>query len=216
MTQPVAVKICGLKDKANIDAAAAAGATYVGFVFFEKSPRYVTFDQAASLSLDVPVGVAKVGLVVNPDNQMLDALLDRVPLDVIQLHGRETPKRVAEIRARYGLPVMKAVGVAGPDDLAQLAAYEAVADQILLDAKPPKDAMLPGGNGHTFDWSLIAGRLWTKPWMLAGGLTVENVASAIAATGARQIDLSSGVESAPGVKDPALIAAFIAAARAGQ
>lgn len=214
MSQSVAVKICGLRDSVGLDAAVAAGASYVGLVFFEKSPRFVTHDQAAALALATPVGVAKVGLVVNPDDAMLDALLAAVPLDIIQLHGSETPARVAEVRARYGLPVMKAVGVAGAGDLAQLDEYADVADQILLDAKPPKDAVLPGGNGHTFDWGLIVGRRWSVPWMLAGGLTIDNVADAIAQTGARQIDLSSGVERAPGVKDPALIAAFCAAAKA--
>lgn len=214
MPTDIAVKICGLRDQTNIDAAAAAGARYIGFVFFERSPRAVTFEQAAALAVAAPVGLAKVGLVVNPDDAFLTDLLNVVPLDMIQLHGSETPARVAEVRQKFGLPVMKAVGVADASDLAQLGAYEAVADQILLDAKPPRDATLPGGNGHTFDWGLIAGRLWTKPWMLAGGLTVDNVGTAIARTGVKQIDLSSGVESAPGVKDPALIAQFVAAAQA--
>ena len=214
MPADLAVKICGLRDQTNIDAAAAAGARYIGFVFFERSPRAVTFEQAAALAVAAPVGLAKVGLVVNPDDAFLTDLLNVVPLDMIQLHGSETPARVAEVRQKFGLPVMKAVGVADASDLAQLDAYEAVADQILLDAKPPRDATLPGGNGHTFDWGLIAGRLWTKPWMLAGGLTVDNVGTAIARTGVKQIDLSSGVESAPGVKDPALIAQFVAAAQA--
>jgi phosphoribosylanthranilate isomerase len=214
MPTDIAVKICGLRDQTNIDAAAAAGARYIGFVFFEKSPRAVTFEQAAALAVAAPVGLAKVGLVVNPDDAFLTDLLNVVPLDMIQLHGSETPARVTEVRQKFGLPIMKAVGVADASDLAQLDAYEAVADQILLDAKPPRDATLPGGNGHTFDWGLIAGRLWTKPWMLAGGLTVDNVGTAIARTGVKQIDLSSGVESAPGVKDPALIAQFVAAAQA--
>lgn len=214
MTAQTRVKICGLRDSIGLSAAIDAGAAYVGFVFFEKSPRNVTIAQAATLAIDVPVGVAKVALTVNADNATLDAITSAVPLDVLQLHGSETPARVAEVKARYGLPVMKAIGVASAEDLAQISAYEAVADQILLDAKPPRDAILPGGNGHTFDWGLIAGRLWTKPWMLAGGLTVENVATAIARTGVRQIDLSSGVESAPGVKDPVLIRQFIAAAQA--
>ena len=214
MPTDIAVKICGLRNQTNIDAAAAAGARYIGFVFFEKSPRAVTFEQAAALAVAAPVGLAKVGLVVNPDDAFLTDLLNVVPLDMIQLHGSETPARVTEVRQKFGLPIMKAVGVADASDLAQLGAYEAVADQILLDAKPPRDATLPGGNGHTFDWGLIAGRLWTKPWMLAGGLTVDNVGTAIARTGVKQIDLSSGVESAPGVKDPALIAQFVAAAQA--
>jgi phosphoribosylanthranilate isomerase len=213
MAHDTRVKICGLRDTVGLNAAVNAGAAYVGLVFFEKSPRNVTVAQAAELALQVPVGVAKVALVVNADDAALDAITASVPLDFLQLHGSESPERTAQIKARYGLPVMKAIGVASAADLTQIAAYETVADQILLDAKPPRDAKLPGGNGHTFDWGLIAGRLWTKPWMLAGGLTIENVGSAIAQTGTRQIDLSSGVESAPGVKDPALIAAFIAAAQ---
>ncbi|HIP24569.1 MAG TPA: phosphoribosylanthranilate isomerase [Rhodobacteraceae bacterium] len=206
------VKICGLRDTANIQAAADAGARYIGLVFFEKSPRNVSLAQAAELALDVPIGVAKVALTVNATDEFLDALTAQVPLDMLQLHGAESPARVSEIRARYGLPVMKAVAVADETDLPALAEYEAVADQILVEAKPPKNAKLPGGNGVPFDWRLIAGRAWQKPWMLAGGLTMDNVAEAIRQTGATQVDLSSGVESAPGVKDPALIKAFIEAA----
>lgn len=207
------VKICGLTDAAGVACAAQAGATYVGFVFFPKSPRNLTFDQARALALDVPSGVAKVALVVDADDAALDALLAQVPIDILQLHGHETPDCVAHVRARYGLPVMKAVGVADRTDLAQIDAYARVADQLLIDAKPPRDAALPGGNGLSFDWRLIAGRDWPCPWMLAGGLTPENVAQAIALTGARQVDVSSGVESAPGVKDAARIAAFVTAAQ---
>lgn len=206
------IKICGLRDRVNIDAAALAGAAYVGFVFFPKSPRYVTPAQAKALAVDVPAGIAKVALVVDADNAMLDALTQQVPLDMLQLNGSETPQRVAEVRARYGLPVMKAIGVAGADDVLRVDSYADVADQILLDAKPPKDGELPGGNGLSFDWRLIAGRRWSLPWMLAGGLNASNVAEAIAHTGAQQVDLSSGVEIAPGVKDPTLIAEFCAAA----
>ena len=207
------VKICGLRSKEHIAAAAEAGAAYVGFVFFEKSPRNVTIAEARELALDVPVGVAKVALVVNADNALLDAITDQVPLDMLQLHGAESPERVAEIRARYGLPVMKAIGVAGPDDLAAIDVYSQVADQLLIDAKAPKGADLPGGNGLSFDWRLLAGRkYWTRPWMLAGGLTPDNVGEAVRLTGARQVDVSSGVESAPGVKDIGLIGDFVAAA----
>ncbi len=206
------IKICGLRDAGNIQVAARAGARYVGLVFFEKSPRNVSLDEAAKLALEVPIGVAKVALTVNASDAFLDALTAQVPLDMLQLHGAESPARVAGIRARYGLPVMKAVGIAGAGDLAAIASYEAVADQILLDAKPPKGAALPGGNGHAFDWTLLKTRQWQKPWMLAGGLTMGNVATAIRQSGATQLDLSSGVESAPGVKDPALIKAFIEAA----
>ncbi len=213
MTLQTRVKICGLRDSAGLTAAVAAGANYVGFVFFPKSPRNIEIGQAAMLAQTVPVGVAKVGLVVNADDALLDALTEAVPLDILQLHGSETPERVSAIKARYGLPVMKAVGVADATDLLQLDAYGRVADQLLVDAKAPKDAVLPGGNGLAFDWRLIAGRRWPVPWMLAGGLTPENVADAIRLTGAQQVDVSSGVESAPGVKDAARIAAFCKAAQ---
>ena len=210
----IRVKICGLRDAGHIAAAAKAGANYLGFVFFPRSPRNLTLTQARGLALAVPVGIAKVGLVVDADNAFLDALLAEVPLDLLQLHGRESVARVAEVRARYGLPVMKAVGVADADDLAAVADYSQVADQILVDAKAPAGADLPGGNGRAFDWTLLSRRRWPRPWMLAGGLTPENVAEAIYLTGARQVDVSSGVETAPGVKDAGLIADFIAVARA--
>jgi phosphoribosylanthranilate isomerase len=213
MTRDIRVKICGLREPAHVDAAVRAGAAYVGLVFFAKSPRNLSADEAARLAAEVPAGVAKVALTVDADDATLDALLDRVPLDMLQLHGRETPERVAEVRARFGLPVMKAVGVAGEEDLPSLEEFGRVADQLLVDAKPPKDAALPGGNGLAFDWRLIAGRRWPVPWMLAGGLTADSVVEAIRLTGARQVDVSSGVESAPGVKDEGMIASFIAAAR---
>ena len=210
--QNVRVKICGLRTADHVRAAADAGAAYVGFVFFPKSPRNVTVAEARDLAADVPVGIAKVALVVNADDALLDDIAEQVAIDILQLHGSETPERVAEIRSRYGLPVMKAVGVADGSDLSALDDYAKVADQILVDAKPPKDADLPGGNGLSFDWRLIAGRRWPVPWMLAGGLDASNVAEAVALTGARQVDVSSGVETAPGQKDAAEIAAFVAAA----
>lgn len=209
---PVSVKICGLSRPEHVSACVDAGVKYVGLVFFEKSPRNVALEVARALALDVPAGIAKVALVVDADNAALDALTGSVPLDILQLHGHETPERVAEVKARYGLPVMKAVGVADASDLPALDEYARVADQILVDAKPPKGADLPGGNGLSFDWRLIAGRRWPVPWMLAGGLTAQNVAEAVRLTGARQVDVSSGVESAPGVKDADLIHAFVAAA----
>ena len=208
----VRVKICGVRDNAALEAAARCGAAYVGFVFFPKSPRHLDWDTAAALAALAPATLCKVALVVDPDDATLDRLAG-LPLDMLQLHGAETPARVAAARARLGLPVMKAVGVGCADDLARLAAYEAVADQILCDAKPPADGPLPGGTGVAFDWRLIAGRRWRRPWMLAGGLTAQNVAEAIRLTGARQVDVSSGVESAPGAKDASKIAAFIAAAQ---
>lgn len=210
----IRVKICGLRTEADVAAVAAAGAAYAGFVFFAKSPRNLTIAQAATLALAAPPGLAKVALVVNADDATLDAIVDGVPLDMLQLHGHESPDRVAELRARYGLPVMKAVGVADEGDLAALFDYSTVADQILIDAKPPKGAALPGGNGLSFDWRLVAQRRWLRPWMLAGGLTPDNVAEAIRLTNARQVDVSSGVESAPGVKDAARITAFVKAAQA--
>ncbi len=213
MAHETKVKICGLSTPYHVAAAVAAGAGYLGFVFFPKSPRNVSIAQARNLAVDVPIGVAKVALVVNADNATLDAILEAVPLDMLQLHGSETVERVAEVKQRYGLPVMKAVGVADESDLAALDEYGLVVDQLLVDAKPPKGAILPGGNGLAFDWRLIANRRWFAPWMLAGGLTPANVAEAVRLTGARQVDVSSGVESAPGVKDEKLIAGFIRAAQ---
>ena len=210
----IRVKICGLTRRADVVAAVVARAAYVGFVFFEKSPRHLTLSRAKTLALDVPAGLCKVALTVNASDDALEALLEEVPIDMLQLHGQESPERVSEIRARFGLPVMKALGVADEGDLAAIEGHARAADQLLIDAKPPKDAHLPGGNGLAFDWRLIAGRRWSLPWMLAGGLTPENVAQAVRLTGARQIDVSTGVESAPGVKDAARIAAFVAAAQA--
>lgn len=208
----VRVKICGLRTAADVAAVAAAGAAYAGFVFFPKSPRHLTLEAARDLALSAPEGLCKVALVVDMDTADLDALVEAVPLDMLQLHGHETAERVAEVKARYGLPVMKAMGVAGEGDLAALREMSLVADQILVDAKPAPGA-LPGGNGLAFDWRLLVGRKWLCPWMLAGGLTADNVAQAVQQTGARQVDVSSGVESAPGVKDPAKIAAFVEAAK---
>jgi len=211
----VAIKFCGLRRAADVDAAVAARARYIGFVFFPKSPRHVAPDRARALALRVPPGVVKVGLAVDPGDAELAALLDRVPLDMLQLHGRETPERVARIKAGFGLPVMKAVGVDCAADLARIDRYAPVADQLLIDAKPPRGADLPGGNGLAFDWRLLAGRKpWSRPWILAGGLTPGNVALAVRLTGAGQVDVSSGVETAPGHKDAARIAAFARALQA--
>lgn len=208
----VRVKICGLTRPEHVHAVTASGARYCGFVFFAKSPRNVGLSVARDLALLSPAGLCKVALVVDADDEFLDEMLEHVPIDMLQLHGRETPERVAQIRNRYGLPVMKAVGVATAEDLPRLDTFAEVADQLLVDAKPAPGGELPGGNGVSFDWRLIAGRDWTVPWMLAGGLTSENVAEAIRLTGARQVDVSSGVESAPGEKDAALIERFVTAA----
>lgn len=210
---PVEVKICGITDEEAMDAAIEGGADYVGLVFFAKSPRNVTPDRAAELVEFTPGDVTKVGLFVDPDDATLDAVLTRVRLDLLQLHGNETPERVEAIRLEYGLPVMKVLSVSVADDLAAAEPYLAVADRLLFDAKPPKGAVLPGGNAVSFDWTILTGRKWGLPWMLAGGLTPANVAEAIRISGAPCVDVSSGVESAPGVKDVEKINAFIRAAR---
>jgi phosphoribosylanthranilate isomerase len=215
MAPLIRTKFCGLSRPEDVTAAADAGAAYVGFVFFPKSPRNVSIEQAAALAVTVPVGIAKVALVVNASDAELNAIVEAVPLDMLQLHGAESVERVREVRARYGLPVMKAVGVADAGDLPALDAYAMAADQLLIDAKPPKNADLPGGNGLSFDWRLIAGKSWPVPWMLAGGLTPDNVAEAVAMTGARQLDVSSGVEASVGVKDGELMTAFTEAANCG-
>ena len=210
---PIEVKICGINDEDSMDAAIEAGADYVGLVFYPPSPRAVTADLAAELVEFAPGDVSKVGLFVDPDDATLDRVLTRVRLDLLQLHGNETPERIEAIRLEYGLPVMKVISVACADDLAAAEPFLAVTDRLLFDAKPPKGALLPGGNAVSFDWTILAGRKWGVPWMLAGGLTPANVAEAVRISGALAVDVSSGVESAPGVKDAAKIRAFIKAAR---
>jgi len=208
----VKVKICGLTREADMLAVAQAGVSYAGLVFFAKSPRNLGLAQARDLALAAPPGLAKVALTVDADDDMLDAILHEVPLDMLQLHGRETPQRVSALKARYGLPVMKALGIADAEDLHKIDLYAGVADQLLIDAKPPTGSALPGGNGLAFDWRLLQARkYWALPWMLAGGLSAQNVAQAVQLTGARQVDLSSGVETAPGLKDADQIAAFMQA-----
>ncbi len=204
----VRIKYCGLTRPGDVAAAAAAGAAYVGFVFFPKSPRNVTLETARALALATPPGIAKVALTVDADDHLLAEITDSVPLDMIQLHGGEPPRRVAGVRAMTGLPVMKAIGVAEPGDLAAVDAHGPAADQLLIDAKAPDGAEVPGGNGMPFDWSLLRDRRWPVPWMLAGGLTPDNAAEAVRLTGAGQVDLSSGVERERGVKDPELMRAF--------
>jgi len=206
------VKICGLTRAGDVASAAEAGADYLGFVFFPPSPRAVTLETAARLIASAPAGPARVALTVDADDALIDALAD-LPIDILQLHGDETPKRVEESRNRSGLKVMKALGIREAQDLAQIDTYAGVADMLLLDAKPPKGATRPGGNAVAFEWGLLAGRQIPLPWLLAGGLTPENAAQAAHATGATGLDVSSGVEAAPGIKDPALIRAFVAAAR---
>lgn len=213
----VIVKICGLKRPEPLEAALAGGADMVGFVFFEKSPRHLELAEARQLSEQVRGRAEKVALVVNADDSRIAAIIEALAPDWLQLHGAETPERVAQIRAVFGRPVLKALGVAEQADFLCAPDYEAVSDRLLFDAKPPKDSGLPGGNGLGFDWTLLRdhARLAAKKnWMLSGGLDPENVGAAIRLTGAPGVDVSSGVEDAPGEKSAAKILAFIAAARA--
>ena len=206
----VLVKICGLKEPETLRAALRAGADWIGFNFVEKSPRYVTPAAAASLLLGIGAAVP-VALLVDPDDARIDEVA-ALGFPVIQLHGDESAQHLAAVKARTGLEVWKAVGVSTEADLERAMLYDGVADRVLLDAKPPKDAEITGGHGATFDWSLLKAWQPQTPWMLAGGLTPDNVAEAIAATGARAVDVSSGVERARGLKDAALIKRFIEAA----
>ena len=210
---PVNVKICGLTTVEAVQDTVAAGADYIGLVFFPKSPRNLDFDTAQRLAQQVPSHVKTVALMVNPSNDFLRELLEHVDVDILQLQGSESAERVREIKELSGKPVIKALGVSSQDDLATLESYKGLADQILLDAKAPKDADRPGGNGASFDWSLLTDTSIDVPWMLAGGLTIENVKEAITVSHARQVDVSSAVESAPSVKDKEKVRAFIAAAK---
>ena len=205
----IAIKICGIKTPEAVQAAARAGATHVGFVFFKESPRLVAAVRAGELAKLAPA-LKTVALTVDADDAALDAIVRDARPNILQLHGSETPARVAEIKARHRLPVMKAVAISSAEDVERAHDYEAVADILLFDAKP--DA-LPGGNGLAFDWNLIAKEKWSKPWVLSGGLNPDNVADAIRTTHARGVDVSSGVETSRGEKDAKLIERFIASAR---
>jgi phosphoribosylanthranilate isomerase len=207
------VKICGLSTPETVDAALDAGADLVGFVRFANSPRHVALDIGRVLSQRAKGRALRTLLVVDPSDAALAESLAAIDPDLIQLHGSETPDRVAAIRARFGRPVMKAIGVAVAADLAALDAYAGVADRLFLDAKPPPGAARPGGNGVSFDWRILDGLDPGLAFMLSGGLNPANVAAAIEATRAGSVDVSSGVESRPGIKDPARIEAFIKAAR---
>jgi phosphoribosylanthranilate isomerase len=207
-------KICGIRDMAAMAAARDNGAAFVGFIFYPRSPRHISPKDAGDLAR--ARGAAKsVAVTVDLPDTQIAAILDSVPIDIIQLHGAETPERVAAVRERFKRPVMKSIAIAGPDDVARAKAYGEAVDRLLFDAKPPKDDpdALPGGNALSFDWQLLAGETWPRPWMLSGGLHADNVRDAARAAGATAVDVSSGVESAPGVKDPARIAAFLAACR---
>ncbi len=209
------VKICGINSFAAARAAADGGADLVGLVFYPPSPRHMTMAEAAEIAAAIPEEhISKVGVLVDPEDRMIEDILAHVDLDMLQLHGNESPERVAEVSARYGLPVMKAVKLAVEADLRAAHAFAAVADRLLFDAKPPDGlkGKLPGGNALAFDWTLLKGREWPVPWMLSGGLNAGNLAEAVQTSGARAVDVSSGVEDRPGHKDPARIKAFLAAA----
>lgn len=211
----VPVKICGLTEPETLRAAIDGGARWIGLVFYPPSPRSVAPSLAAELARMVPTAVRTVGLFVDADDDFLDHVVSQVPFDLLQLHGKETPERVAAVKAAFNIPVMKAIKVGGPEDLERAKDYAAVCDRLLFDAKPPaKVAALPGGNGIAFDWTLLTGRTWSRPWMLSGGLNAGNLADAVRTTGAPAVDVSSGVEDRPGHKDPALIRAFLETAAA--
>ena len=202
------IKICGLKTAETVDRAVARGATHIGFIFFEKSPRYIEPDLAGALADRVRGKVLIVAVVVDPDNDDLDEIMALVRPDVLQLHGHESPERVLTIKALYNVQVMKAFSIRDADDLRRVEAYIGIADRFLFDAKAPKSSELPGGNGVAFDWSLMAWLDGRVDYMLSGGLNKDNVALALASTRASGIDTSSGVETAPGVKDLTMIDEF--------
>jgi phosphoribosylanthranilate isomerase len=208
------IKICGLKTQAALETALSGGASHVGFVFFPKSPRNLAPAEAAGLARAARGRAKAVAVTVDAADDFLDAIVTEAAPDMLQLHGGESPQRVAAVKARYGLPVMKALSVSEAGDLAKAAPFLGVADRFLFDARPPKGALLPGGNGVSFDWTLLAGLDPRIDYLLSGGLGPGNVGEAVRVAGPPGLDVSSGVESAPGVKDTGLIAAFFAAARA--
>lgn len=211
----VLVKICGLSTPRAVDAALSAGADMIGVVHFERSPRHVSLDLARKLFARAGTQAARTLLTVDAGDAFLADALSLLRPDFLQLHGREPPERAATLRAAFDVKIIKALPVEDAADLSAANAYAEAADMLLFDARPPKDAALPGGNGRSFDWRLLRGFAAPAPWLLAGGLDAGNVAEALAASGAPGVDVSSGVESAPGVKDEAKIAAFLRAARAG-
>lgn len=207
------VKICGIKTPEALKAAIDSGARYIGFVFYAPSPRNITLDTAASLARAIPTSVRAVGLFVDPTDEELERILSSVSLDMIQLHGGESPGRIAEIKARHHLPVMKAIRISTAADLENITAYEAAADWLLFDAKVSEEQ---GGTGHSFDWSILKSREFSKPWMLAGGLNADNVAAALSILSPNALDISSGVESVHGQKDASKITAFMSAVKAAS
>ena len=216
MNQRLAVKICGLSTVEAIRAAADSGAAYIGFVFFPPSPRAITPDAARMLAQAVPAGIRKVAVLVDADDTLIDSVVTTLAPDLLQLHGNEPPEQVARIRKHFDLPAMKAIRVAGNPDIERARPYYQTADYLLFDARPPTGVQgaLPGGNGLSFDWSLLAGRDIPVPWFLSGGLDRDNLADAVRSSGARAVDTSSGVEDRPGVKNIARIRAFLSRAQA--
>lgn len=212
----VEVKICGLTTAEAVDAALQGGARWLGFVFFEKSPRHLTIDRAAGLAAPVRGRADIVAVTVNADDALLRAIQSTLKPDWIQLHGREPPRRSGEARAFAGKGVIRALPIAQAEDFAAADGHAPAADWLLFDAKAPQGAALPGGNGAAFDWRLLAGRRFDRPYLLSGGLSVENVASAVAQSGALAVDVSSGVEASPGVKDPQRVTEFLRVARAAD
>jgi len=210
------IKICGLKTQEALEAALRGGASHVGFIFFPKSPRNLAPAEAAGLARAARGRAKAVAVTVDATDDFLDAVVAEVEPDILQLHGGESPQRLAAVKARYGLPVMKALSVSEADDLAKAAPFLGLADRFLFDAKPPKGALLPGGNGVSFDWTLLAGLDPRIDYLLSGGLDSHNVSEAVRIARPPGLDVSSGVESAPGVKDSRLIAAFLAAVRAAE
>ncbi len=205
----IAVKICGLSTAEAVAAAVDGGAAMVGFVFFPPSPRAITADRLAALVAGVPSHIPRVGLFVDASDDEIAAVVATGGLDMLQFHGSETPGKVLRLKEHFGLPVMKAIAVAGPDDLQAARSYEPIVDKLLFDARPPKGATRPGGNALAFDWQVIQGTTWTVPWLLAGGLRLENLAEAVRTSGAGAVDVSSGVEDAPGIKNVAKIREFL-------
>lgn len=207
-------KICGLSTPETVDAALAGGAAFLGFNFFPRSPRYVTTDAAARLARAVRAGPGKVvAVTVDPDDDLVDEIARVLKPDLIQLHGRETPARVSQIKARTSLGVIKVLSVSDAPDIDAGGAYEGLVDHLMFDARPPTGSVLPGGMGAQFDWDLLAGRRYARPYFLAGGLDPWNLSEAVRRSGAPMVDVSSGVERGPGLKDPALITAFLDAVK---
>lgn len=207
----LSVKICGINSRAALEAAVNNGAPFIGFIFYPPSPRYLEPADAASLAALVPPHVTKVGVFVDPDPTEIDDTLLQVPLDVLQLHGTESPRNMDELRQTFRLPVIKAIKIAEAADVELARSFEGHVDYLMFDAKPPtdKEGLLPGGNALSFDWRLLGGQTWKTPWFLSGGLTAANLEEAIRLSGARMVDISSGVELRPGVKDPDKIVEFL-------